>query len=227
MVERTSQGLDFYWNFHLFRQLFNFQNLPQLGIAFGKKNATCHQKKLEGKMLISCGERWWWTWYANAPNFFLWNFRVFFLHMCFCFRTSKIARHLLYLLLVVVVVNGFIQFQVYSKTFRKKNTTGCVSISRWSHEDGSQLGLTLRFISPITTVLPAPPCCGGNEAMVALRVHGSAMQYLQKPMSEEMGLVFYPKVTFFFFSRGHFLLFFVNQRFRLKWYWNTFSGTIP
>ena len=42
--------------------------------------------------------------------------------------------------------------------------------------------------------------------MVALRVHGSAMQYLQKPMSEEMGLVFHPKITLFFFQE---VIFFV------------------
>lgn len=37
MVERTSQGLDFHWNFHLFRQLFNFQNPPTTGHCFFSK----------------------------------------------------------------------------------------------------------------------------------------------------------------------------------------------
>ena len=41
MVERTSQGLDFYWNFHLFRQLFSLKKtLPKLGIAFFSKKRS-------------------------------------------------------------------------------------------------------------------------------------------------------------------------------------------
>lgn len=184
-----------------------FKTLPQLGIAFFPKNATCHQTFLEGKMLISCGERWWWTWYANAPNFFLWNFRVFFCICVFVFEHQRLQGICCICCWLLLSSNSFIQFQVYSKTFRKKTQQDVFQYL----DDHMKMDRNLVWPSDFIAANHYGTTCTTllhlwNQAMVALRVHGSAMQYLQKPMSEEMGLVFYPKITFFFFKRSFFVI---------------------
>ena len=66
----------------------------------------------------------------------------------------------------------------------------------------------------------------GTQAMVALRVHGSAMQYLQKPMSEE-GVTFFIQKSPFFSLRGQILCSLWIKESGWNDIWNTFSGTIP